>query len=126
MRASGVTPVASRMTRPKPPSAKRPRCTKCQSLATPWRAEYWHMGATTVRLRKVRPRKVSGENRSDIRGIVERGVRPPLCRKRYSSASDDEWKSVLTDACKRGRTTRAPALALSGDGEDSHATPTCF
>src|SRR3569833_3260605 len=66
MRPSGTTPVASRMTRPKPPSAKRPRCTKCQSLATPCRAEYWHMGAITARLRSVSSRRVRGENRRDI------------------------------------------------------------
>ena len=38
-----------------------PRCTRCQSLAKPCCAEYWHMGAMTVRLRRVRPRRLKGE-----------------------------------------------------------------
>ena len=35
MRPSGVTPVASVNTRPAPPTARLPRCTRCQSLAKP-------------------------------------------------------------------------------------------
>jgi len=37
------------------------RGARCQSLASPSSAEYWHMGDTTVRLRSVRPRNVKGE-----------------------------------------------------------------
>src|SRR6185312_1775530 len=66
MRPSGVTPVASTVTRPKPPMPKRPRWTRCQSLAKPCRAEYWHIGATAVRLRKVVERRLNGENKADI------------------------------------------------------------
>src|SRR3569833_880644 len=73
MRASGTTPVASRITRPKPPRAKRPRCTKCQSLAKPCWAEYWHIGATTARLRNVSSRREKKKNRRDIRELLERG-----------------------------------------------------
>ncbi len=54
------------MTSPKPPMAKRPRCTKCQSFTTPCCDEYWHMGATTVRLRSVRLRSVMGEKSRDM------------------------------------------------------------
>jgi hypothetical protein len=29
------------------------QCAKCQSVACPFSAEYWHMGATTARFAKV-------------------------------------------------------------------------
>ena len=35
MRPSGVTPVASTITRPAPPTARLPRCTRCQSVGNP-------------------------------------------------------------------------------------------
>ncbi len=50
---SGNTAVASTITRPAPPTARLPRCTRCQSLARPSCAEYWHMGDTAMRLGKV-------------------------------------------------------------------------
>src|SRR3569623_851473 len=87
MRPSGTTPVASMITRPKPPSAKRPRCTKCQALAKPCLAEYWHIGATTARLRSVNSRKARGENRRDIRDCLRWGGRQsgPSCFHRQDT-----------------------------------------
>ncbi len=41
----------------------RPQMRKCQSLATPSVAEYWHIGETPMRLRNVTERTVSGENK---------------------------------------------------------------
>ena len=64
MRPSGTTAVASTMTSPAPPAARLPRCTRCQSLAKPFSAEYWHMGETAIRLRNVTPRSFSGLRRS--------------------------------------------------------------
>ena len=61
--AFGVTAVASVKTRPAPPTARLPRCTKCQSLAKPSVLEYSHIGETNTRLEKVTPRIVSGSNR---------------------------------------------------------------
>src|SRR5688500_11540787 len=49
MRPSGATAVASAITRAAPPTARAPRCTRCQSFGTPSSAEYWHMGETTMR-----------------------------------------------------------------------------
>src|SRR4051812_37195125 len=43
-----------------PPAARLPRCTKCQSFANPSSEEYWHIGETAIRLRKVIWRMVSG------------------------------------------------------------------
>ena len=60
MRPSGLTPVASPITRPAPPTARLPRCTRCHSCGTPSTAEYWHMGETTTRFGSVTPRRVSG------------------------------------------------------------------
>jgi hypothetical protein len=41
------------MNKPAPLLSKLPQCIKCQSVAWPLWAEYWHMGATTARLAKV-------------------------------------------------------------------------
>ena len=60
MRPRGSTAVASMQTSPAPPTARLPRCTRCQSLANPSSEEYWHMGETAIRLRKVTLRISSG------------------------------------------------------------------
>src|SRR5947209_16489128 len=60
MRPAASTPVASIMTRPGPATANEPRCIMCQSVALPSIALYWHIGATTMRLGKVRPRRAIG------------------------------------------------------------------
>jgi hypothetical protein len=57
------TAVASPITKLAPPTAREPRCTKCQSVATPSSDEYWHMGETPMRLRSVTDLMVSGENK---------------------------------------------------------------
>jgi hypothetical protein len=50
MRPSGVTPLASTQTIDAPPTARLPRCTKCQSLGMPFSLEYMHIGETKIRL----------------------------------------------------------------------------
>src|SRR5690349_16394671 len=65
MRPRASTAVASTMTRPAPDIASCMRCCRCQSLATPSRAEYWHMGETTMRLGKCIPPIASALNRWD-------------------------------------------------------------
>src|SRR5690242_1004995 len=64
MRPCGLTLVISHITRPAAPSDILPRCIRCQSLAEPLLELYWHIGDTTTRLGRVRPRKVRGENRT--------------------------------------------------------------
>src|SRR5438309_750764 len=49
IRPSGLTPLASTITRPAPPTARLPRCTKCQSVGIPSWLEYWHIGETKIR-----------------------------------------------------------------------------
>src|SRR3954468_15139895 len=62
MRPSGVTPVASTTNKPAPEHANWPRCIRCQSVMQPSRAEYWHMGETTMRLGRVMPPSWIGVN----------------------------------------------------------------
>ena len=52
--ASGVTAVASIINNAAPLLSRLPQCIKCQSVASPLEAEYWHMGATTIRLASAR------------------------------------------------------------------------
>src|SRR5690554_3422722 len=68
MRPSGLTPVASVMTRPAPPRAKEPRCTRCQSVGTPSSrsTEYWQRGDTQSRLRNVTERSVKGDRSAGV------------------------------------------------------------
>jgi hypothetical protein len=56
------TLVDSIITRPQPPTAKRPAFTRCQSVAKPSFAAYWCIGATTTRFFSVTLRRVRGEN----------------------------------------------------------------
>src|SRR3954469_13764216 len=65
MRPSAVTAVASVSTAPAPPTARLPRCTRCQSVANPFGLEYSHIGETTIRLRRVMLRIESGENSAE-------------------------------------------------------------
>src|SRR5215469_15826050 len=66
MRPIAETCVASVNTMPAPPMARAPRCCTCQSSPRPSVALYWHIGATTMRLRAVTERKVIGWNRSGV------------------------------------------------------------
>ncbi len=66
MRPSGSTAVASMITRPAPDMAIDPKCIICQSVAAPLSAEYWHIGATTTRLGRLRLRMSMGEKRALI------------------------------------------------------------
>src|SRR6476620_2784305 len=70
MRPSTVTAVASIVTRPAPDISSWPQWTRCQSVAQPSTAEYWHIGDTTMRFGSVSSRSVSGSNRP---------VRPATC-----------------------------------------------
>src|ERR1700716_4085659 len=68
MRLRRSTWVASTITRPAPEFASMPRWVRCQSLATPSSALYWHMGETTTRLSSARSASRYGENRMELMG----------------------------------------------------------
>ena len=73
MRPIASTWVASMQNIAAPDSASVLICVKCQSLASPSTAEYWHIGATMMRLGSFRPRSSIGENRALMRAVSEIG-----------------------------------------------------
>ena len=56
-----VTAVASLIINAAPPTARLPKCTRCQSFANPSGSEYWHMGEISLRLLNVISYIVRGE-----------------------------------------------------------------
>src|ERR1700733_7774146 len=58
-----------------PDSASVLMWVKCQSVASPFSAEYWHIGATMMRLASFRPRSSIGENRLLMWGNPKGGRR---------------------------------------------------
>lgn len=65
IRPSGVTAVISTITIPAPDKDSEPKCCRCQSFAEPSIALYWHIGDTAMRLARMRPPMVIGENSGD-------------------------------------------------------------
>src|SRR5262245_1973135 len=61
MRPIASTPVASMQNIAAPESASELMWVKCQSVAEPSTAEYWHIGATMMRLANFRSRSWIGE-----------------------------------------------------------------
>ena len=68
MRPTAETAVASKVTMPAPPLSSWVQCAKCQSLAWPCTEAYWHMGATTMRLGRVR----GPLGASNVKGVKRR------------------------------------------------------
>src|SRR6202012_4734644 len=68
MRPIASTWVASKQNIEAPDSASELTWVKCQSVAAPSTAEYWHIGDTTMRFDSVRSRSLRGEN-SVLMGI---------------------------------------------------------
>ena len=70
-RAKSVTStcVASMQNIAAPDSESVLMWVKCQSLASPFSAEYWHIGATMMRFGSFRPRSWIGENKALMRGF---------------------------------------------------------
>src|SRR3984885_3499499 len=66
MRPTASTAVASMNTTAAPDSARDPRCTVCQELATPSFAMYWHIGDTAIRFANFRAPNCPSENRTLI------------------------------------------------------------
>src|SRR5215469_9488336 len=68
MRPMASTWVASRQNIAAPDNDRLLMWVKCQSLAEPSSAEYWHIGDTMMRLASFRPRNSIGENRALMLG----------------------------------------------------------
>src|SRR5207245_6665598 len=102
--------VASTTTRPAPEFTSMPRWAKCQSVAQPSTALYWHMGATTTRLSNSTPPSRIGENRvlgmgwgpcaqrnEDLRYIDRRhGGKPHSVNSRYARLFPAPRSIILT------------------------------
>src|SRR5436190_16042476 len=75
MRPRRSTPVASTVIIPAPDMARVIQCWRCQSVAEPSSAEYWHIGETATRLWNGIPPITIGEKRRDvIAGLLMRRV----------------------------------------------------
>src|ERR1700687_321666 len=80
--------VASVSTNPAPPTARLPRCTKCQSFAYPSALDYWHIGETNTRFANLVSRIARGSNKCVIGSTLSflrleeppRGCDRPSCR----------------------------------------------
>jgi hypothetical protein len=64
IRPIASTPVASMQNIAAPDNASELIWLKCQSVASPFLAEYWHIGATMMRLGRVRLRSFMGVKRA--------------------------------------------------------------
>src|SRR5471030_2705684 len=64
MRPIASTAVASTHSSAAPPRASCPRWIRCQSLALPSIAEYWHIGETMMRFESLSSRRLIGWNRA--------------------------------------------------------------
>src|SRR5439155_26718303 len=77
MRPVASTAVASMQKIAAPDSASELMWVKCQSLASPSTEEYWHIGATMMRLASVRPRSLIGVNKALMGGDPDRRESDP-------------------------------------------------
>jgi hypothetical protein len=62
IRPSALVQIISVITRPAPPIARAPRCTRWKSPGVPSTDEYMSIGETTTRLASSRPRSRNGVN----------------------------------------------------------------
>src|SRR4029077_15383440 len=97
---------ASVSTKPAPPTARLPKCTKCQSFAYPSALEYWHIGETNTRFANVISRIAMGSN-SFAMGLY------PASLKLRRSRNVSVFLSYLEtsyDQLVRGASLRGPPL----------------
>src|SRR5215471_7273214 len=94
MRPIASTWVASMQNIAAPDSASELMWVKCQSVATPSSAEYWHIGDTMMRFLSFRPRSSIGENRALMRGVPADGgvMRGVYWAGNRMLASREEWR----------------------------------
>ena len=94
-------PRSPRCRRCRRPTARaRLMCVMCQSWPAPSRAEYWHIGATTMRLARVRPRSLMGENNALMRGFPDREGKRSLCCSEPSPLLN-RHATLPLDACSQ-------------------------
>src|SRR5580700_4771484 len=104
MRPMASTWVASMQNIAAPESERLLMWVKCQSLAEPSSAEYWHIGDTMMRLASFRPRNSIGENRALMRGNPGVGGRrePNLrSRRRDYQRQRRRWRPCAISGASR-------------------------
>src|ERR1035437_5089982 len=96
MRPSGNTAVASIVNIAAPLLSRLPQCIKCQSPASPLCAEYWHIGATTIRLAKARPPRAAGRVKEEKSLLIRKysGCRFNLASKKSRIFGGRTWRSL--------------------------------
>jgi hypothetical protein len=105
MRASGEGHVISTYTRPAPPTARLPRCTKCQSPGTPSTALYWSIGDTTTRFSSTMSRSRNGVNIGT--GGFSRSISNPLFR---TCCANQRWISRTKPGSRSSRFSQVICL----------------
>ena len=97
IRPAGETQTISVITRPAPPSALLPRCTRWKSPGTPSRAEYMSIGETMTRFASSRPPSRNGWN------IGGRGSAPPAALPSRATAEANQRSMPATNSGSRSR-----------------------
>src|SRR6185312_9664824 len=132
MRPAGSTAVCSTTSSPAPDSDNEPRCCRCQSLADPSSALYWHIGDTAMWFARVIPPRAIGSNKrlagfintprrlglprgyfpaSEIGAVNARGGRAPAPRIAQAAAVDP--RAIVANAAVHPVGLPAPPNASS-------------
>jgi len=89
IRPSGRTAVASMVSKAAPESTRWPRWIRCQSVMQPSTAEYWHMGAMTMRFASARSPTRKGVNNT-LMPSSSRAPRRVLATDGHRNSNSDE------------------------------------
>src|SRR5262252_6516221 len=113
MRPSGRTAVASMVSSAAPEIARWPRWMTCQSVMHPSTAEYWHIGAMTIRFASSRWPTRSGVNNALMRDLLTDGLQ------------HENGRRLLSREVRRDHpSTGAARLRRNKEGEASDDEPT--
>src|SRR3977135_3275061 len=106
MRPIADTAVASIVTIPALDCSNWPQWTRCQSVAQPSTAEYWHIGETTMRLASASLRSLYGVNRAADIAKMGAGCKTASVAD-FGFGAIPEWTRAVRDASRTG-TNRRP------------------
>ena len=112
MRPSGDTQVISVNTRPAPPMARAPRCTRCKSFGTPSTALYCAIGETTTRFSSRMPRSLNGRNIGRTAAAVPSRAATERPLDRGHEARIAQAQVLVTDALAAGQQAVGELLGL--------------
>ena len=101
MRPSALTSVVSVITRPAPPTARLPRCTRCQSSTVPSTAEYWHIGRDHDAVGQLEPARAEGREHRRRRACRRAAGVAPAPRATSGADALDERRVARAAGCRR-------------------------